>query len=97
MKTVFYNKKERVVVDYIRFEEKEFIETLLKEKPKKIFHNFYSKEKPCWIITNYLDENKIEYYADSWSNKTPIVAELTNFYKYVNNQGLTKIYFETEN
>lgn len=34
MKTVFYTKKERVIVDYIRFEEKEFIDLLQKEKPK---------------------------------------------------------------
>jgi len=96
MKTVFYTKKERVVIDYIRFTEKEFIDTLLKEKPKEIFHNFYSRETPCWVITNYVDEKTIEYFATSWVNKTPIIAEITNFYRYISNQGLTECSFESK-
>jgi hypothetical protein len=96
MKTVFYTKKERVIVDYTRLEEKEFATLLQKEKPKEVFHNFYSKENPCWAITDYLEENRIKYYATSWANKTPIIVELTKFYRYLSNQGLTEVYFEND-
>ena len=96
MKTVFYTKKERVTVDYIRFEEREFTDLLQKEKPKEIFHNFYSQEKPCWVITDYLEENKIKYYATAWSNKQPRVSDISSFYRYVCNQGLTEIFFKND-
>jgi hypothetical protein len=96
MKTVLYNKRERVVIDYIPFSEKEFIDILLKQTPKEIFHEFYSKEKPCWVITNYVDEKTIEYFATSWANKTPITIELTNFYRYISNQGLQQCSFKNE-
>jgi hypothetical protein len=96
MKTVFYTKKERVVIDYIRFTEKEFIDILLKEKPKEIFHGYYSKEIPCWVITNYIDEETIEYFATSWYDKTPQESKLTNFYRYISNQGLTECSFESK-
>ena len=95
-RTVFYTKKERVVIDYIDFTEKEFVDILLKEKIKKIFHSYYSKVTPCWVITNYIDKKTIEYFATSWSNKTPQKTKLTDFYRYVSNQDLKKCSFETE-
>lgn len=94
MRTNFYNKKDRVLTDYIPFTEDEFIKTMLEKKPKEIFHSFYSSDKPCWVITEYVDEKTIKYYSNSWADKTPIKVELINFYKYLSNQGLQKCSFE---
>lgn len=94
MKTNFCIKKERTVVDYTVFTEEEFKKALLVNKPKKIFNTHYSTKKPCWIITEYLDNDRVKYYADGWAQKEPVEEKISNIYVSWKNQGLRECYFE---
>jgi hypothetical protein len=93
METYFHKKIE--VIKTIReiFSLEEFKKILNENKPNEIFNTEYSRKKPCWIITEYLDENNIKYYADGWANKTPISESIENIYTSWRIQGLENCYF----
>lgn len=94
MKTNFCIKKERKVIDYIVFTEEEFAKSLLENKPKNIFNTHYSTKNPCWVITEYLDNGNVKYYATGWAKKEPVEEKISNIYVSWKNQGLRECYFE---
>lgn len=93
MKKYFHTKREikTIVYDVVSLEE---FKIILKEyKPTKIFNVPYSKTVPCWYITEYIDDNTISYYANSFADKTPIIADIEKVYKSWRIQGLDECYF----
>lgn len=85
-----FNKSvKRIVYDNKPLEEKEFIELLLKHKPTEIYHEYWSRTKPCWIITEYND-NGIMYYSNAYASedRKPEPKSYNNLYNYLRTQGL---------
>lgn len=85
----FCTKKERIVIDYVPFTVDQFINTLNAHKPREIFNPPYSTKSPCWIITDYLENGSVKYFADGWYNKTPVEVTMERLYRKCISQGLT--------
>lgn len=96
MKTNFFKTEKQVVDINIPFTEMEFINILNEQKPKNIINPLYSSKKPCWVITEYLKNNIVKYFADNWSNKTPQHRSIRELYNEFSIQGLTCCYFEND-
>lgn len=62
------------------FSQEQFISVLSEKKPKEIFNSYYSLTRPCWVITEYLGDNKIKYFSNGWQDRTPIEESIENLY-----------------
>ena len=92
----FQTTKQRTVTDVRPFTQEEFINALNEHKPKEIFNSHYSSKVPCWIITEYLSNNRIKYFAHSAADKTPIELSMENLYKSWKTQGLEECYINID-
>lgn len=93
MKQHFHTTKERIVIDKISFDLTRFCNTLNAFRPKEIFNSQYSENIPCWIITEYLEGNRVKYYANGWADKTPIEESMENIHCSWKIQGLIDCFF----
>lgn len=84
----FHTTKRRQVSDVIPFTEEQFVKALNDNKPTEIFNPHYSSKVPCWTITEYLGNNRVKYFADVWSDRTPVEESLENLYRSWIFQGL---------
>jgi len=71
----------------------EFKKLLLEYKPKNIINMPYSAKKPCWVITEYLDNDRIKYFANGWADKTPVEASFEDIHSSWLIQGLNHCHF----
>lgn len=92
----FNKKRDRIVTDVLPISKEDFINILIINKPSKIFNSPYSTKIPCWVITEYLENNRIKYFANGWADKTPVEESIENVYDSWKSQGLTNSYFENE-
>lgn len=89
-----FNTKEQVISTKINVVSKiEFIKILNNYKPKDIFNSHYSQTIPCWVILEYLGNNKVKYFAQGWADKTPVVEPMENLYNSWKLQGLDNCFF----
>ncbi len=93
-KTMCISKQVTTTV-YSPMELTDFITQLKADKPKQIFHSYYSKDKPCYIITEYLDYG-VMVYADAWADKTPKKKTFEGLQREFNMQGVELFYYHTK-
>ena len=91
---LFSKQQQRVINNTVCVTKEEFIEILNNNKPKEIFNRPYSLSKPCWVITEYLGNNKVKYYAKSWVDKTPTELSMESLYKSWSEAGLSECFIE---
>lgn len=97
----YFNSIEKKVEEIVVPSDFEtFLRYLNEYKPRAIFNSEYSEKKPLWIITEYpsrgieyTKEHVIYFYAESWANKSPHCATISQFYEYLNREGLEYSYF----
>lgn len=87
-----YNTVEKLVkvTDKVLVTKEEFIALMKQNKASEIYHEYWSKTKPCWVITEYLDDDYIMYYSNAWAkeDRIPIRKKLDLLYKSLKIQGL---------
>lgn len=66
------------VRDKITYEQ--FREMLNRYKPDSLYNYKYSSKFPCWYITEYVDAEHLNMYADNWADKTPVTTTIFAFY-----------------
>lgn len=93
MEVNLYKNKEIINVVKEPILLSEFKQTLNQHKPTEFFNNSYSRVTPCWVITEYLDENTVMYYANGWADKTPREVSIEKLYNTWRIQGLNNTMF----
>ena len=88
----FQTIKKRIVTDVIPFTKEEFINALNEHKPKEIFNSHYSSKVPCWTITEYLGNDRVKYFAQGWTDRTPIEESMENLHTSWRLQGLEECF-----
>lgn len=85
-----YNTVEKLVkvTDKILVTKEEFVALMQQNKASEIYHGYWSKTKPCWVITEYLDDDCVMYYSNAWAKKEPIRKRLDLLYSSLKIQGL---------
>jgi hypothetical protein len=89
MEKYFRTEKERMVIDKIMFTYEQFLEVILKHKPKEIFNNEWSSKSPFIIIEKYNEDTTIEYFCDGHNDKSLILCTIKNLYDFLKYQGLS--------
>jgi len=80
---------------YGQMELPNFVNQLKKDRPSELFHSYYSREKPCYFITEYL-EHGVMIYADSWADKTPQKKTFDKLQRELGSQGIELFYYNTK-
>lgn len=69
-------------------DELEFIDILNRYLPNKIYNYAWSKNKPLYVITEYVSESTIKYYCNAWVEKKPRKVRLGKLYNIMCITGL---------
>lgn len=93
MEINLYNTKEISQTIRVEVTFNEFKRLMNLHKPKELFVPAYSEKTPSWVITEYLDDDNVLYYATGWADKTPVKESLNNLYLYWRHQGLNQCKF----
>lgn len=90
---VNFNTIERKIIEVSKVVSlKDFKRILNDYQPKEIFNSHYSDKTPCWIITEYINEDNVKYYANAWSDKNSKEVTIKTFYDYLRIEGLNNCY-----
>ncbi len=96
MEIKFYKTKQEVRSVKETITLGEFYKLLLTHKPSEIFNAHYSREKPCYYITEYINANTVKYYVDAWGYKTPRKITIEKLYGDLLIEGLDSCFFYIE-
>ena len=92
MKVLFSKKAQRTVTYWRIVDLEEFIEIMTKHKPTEIRCDCWSSKMPIYVITEYLQDNRVMAFCNSYEDKSPSEITLEDIYKSLRYGGLSDSY-----